>query len=47
MDLPASGCLAGIVEVEASPGRAKHLRLHVETEAPAVDVFDLFAISTG
>jgi hypothetical protein len=47
MELPASACLAGIVEIGASPGRARSLRLIVETEAAVVDLFDLFAISTG
>jgi hypothetical protein len=46
VDLPASGCLAGIVEVEPVPCHAARLRVHVSGEA-SLDIFDLFAVSTG
>jgi hypothetical protein len=46
MDLPASGCLAGMVEVEPAPCRAVRLRLHVSASDP-IEIHDLFAVSTG
>ncbi len=47
LDLPASPCLAGIVEVEPVPQHVTGLRLHVASEAGHVDLYDLFAVSNG
>jgi hypothetical protein len=47
MELPASSCLAGIVEVEPAPRRATRLRIRVATEAARVSLYDLFAVSCG
>jgi hypothetical protein len=46
LQLPASACLAGVVEVAARPREADELRLRVRSAAGVV-VHDLFAISTG
>jgi hypothetical protein len=46
IDLPASGCVAGIAEVEPVPCRAARLRIHVSAAA-GLEIFDLFAVSTG
>jgi hypothetical protein len=45
--LPASSSVAGTVEVEPHPQQGARLRLHVESEAHHVDLYDLFVISTG
>jgi len=47
LELPASACLAGIVEVEPSPGHARRMRLSIATQAERVDIHDLFAVSYG
>jgi hypothetical protein len=46
LELPASSCVAGIVEVEHAPCHAARLRLQVSGEADFY-LFDLIAISTG
>ena len=47
LDLPASPCLAGIVEVEPTPQHVTRLHLHVTSEAAQLDLHDLFAVSNG
>jgi hypothetical protein len=47
LDLPASPCLAGIIEVEPTPQHATRLRLRVSSEAGHIDLHDLFAVSHG
>lgn len=47
LELPASPCLAGIVEVEPLPQHAARMRVTVETAAERVDMHDLFAVSYG
>ena len=47
LEVPASPCLAGIVEVDPTPQHAVRLRIHVASQAGAVDFYDLFAVSTG
>ncbi len=47
VSLPASRCVAGIVEVEPRPRAADKLRLHVRSDAPQLDLYDLFVISNG
>ena len=45
--LPASPCLAGVVEVAPRPSSADRLRVRFSGEGDEVRVYDLFAISTG
>ena len=45
--LPASSCLAGVVEVAPSPQQATQLRVRVVGELEHLSVHDLFAISCG
>ncbi len=45
--MPASGCVAGVVEVEPTPRHGARLRVRLESAATHVDLYDLFAISTG
>jgi hypothetical protein len=45
--LPASPALAGVIEVEPVPAHANRLRVRVDAAAGRLDVYDLFAISTG
>ncbi len=45
--LPSSPALAGVVEVEAVPGHARQLHVRVGGQAGRLEVYDLFAISTG
>jgi hypothetical protein len=45
--LPASPAIAGVVEVEPVPSHAARLRVRVDGAAGRLDVYDLFAISTG
>ena len=45
--LPASSCLAGVVEVAPSPQQATQLRVRVAGELDHLLVHDLFAISCG
>jgi hypothetical protein len=47
MDLPPSGCVAGVVEVEPRPQHGARLRLLANSEAGQVDLYDLFVISNG
>jgi hypothetical protein len=47
LELPASTCLAGIIEVEPTPQHAARLRIHGTSEAVQVDLYDLFAVSNG
>jgi hypothetical protein len=47
LDLPASRCLAGVMEVDPAPGRATCLRLRFRTAARQVELHDLFTISNG
>ena len=47
LELPASPCLAGIVEIEPSPRHASSVRLVLRTDANAIDLYDLFVISNG
>jgi hypothetical protein len=47
IDVPASSCSAGVIEVEPTPCRAARLRFTVASEADHVRIFDLFVISNG
>jgi hypothetical protein len=47
VELPASSCLGGVVEVEPVPVHGAGVQLRVETSAADVDLYDLFVISTG
>jgi len=47
MELPASTCVAGVVEVEPVPTHGARLRLHLESDADQVDLYDVFVISNG
>jgi hypothetical protein len=48
IELPASPCLAGIVEVEPRPVDGARLMLDVRSDASdGIDVYDLFVISNG
>ncbi|MFV2064797.1 MAG: glycosyltransferase family 92 protein, partial [Chloroflexota bacterium] len=47
-ELPASACVAGIVEIEPSPQRATGVNLRVSAPAPLrMEIYDLFLISYG
>jgi hypothetical protein len=45
--VPASSCVAGVVEVEPHPVHAARMRVSAESDADVVRFFDLFVISTG
>jgi hypothetical protein len=47
LDVPASGCVAGLVEVEPMPVHGARLRVTFESETEDVQLYDLFVISTG
>lgn len=47
LKLPAGTSVAGVVEIEPHPQHGAQLRLHVESEADHVDLYDLFVVSTG
>ena len=47
IDVPASTCVAGIVEIEATPQHAARARLRLETAASQIGIFDLFLVSYG
>jgi hypothetical protein len=47
VDVPASSCSAGVIEVEPVPCRGARLRFTVTSEADDVRIFDLFVISNG
>jgi hypothetical protein len=47
LELPASRCLAGVVELSERPSSATAVRVRVESAGERVDLYDLFAISTG
>ncbi len=47
LDLPASTSVAGVVEVEPGPQHGARMRLHIESEADHIDIYDLFVISSG
>ena len=46
-ELPAGHAVAAIVEVEPDPVSASELKLHVESDAERLQLFDLFAIAYG
>jgi hypothetical protein len=47
LELPASSCLAGVVEVAPTPQQARQLRATLTSEAEHLAVYDLFAIANG
>ena len=47
LELPAGSSVAAIVEVEPTPQDATHMRLHLESSADTVTLYDLFVIATG
>lgn len=47
LDLPASPCIAGVVEVEPHPVPGARMRFSAESDAEEVRLFDLFVISNG
>ena len=47
IELPASPCVAGIVEIEPTPHRQASVRLDVTSTAAAIRIYDLFLISYG
>ena len=46
-EVPGSACAGGVVEVEPAPTYGASLSLRIHGGAPAVDLYDLFVISTG
>jgi len=47
MKLPASGSVAGVVEIEPLPQHGASMRVRFESEAGQLDIYDLFVISYG
>jgi hypothetical protein len=47
LELPASPCVAGIVEVEPQPVHGARMRFSAWSDADEVRIFDLFVISNG
>jgi hypothetical protein len=47
MQLPASGSVAGVVEIEPSPRHGASMHLRLRSEAEQLEIFDLFVISYG
>ena len=47
MELPASICAAGVVEVEPSPRHGSSIRLRFDSSAEDITLYDLFVISNG
>jgi hypothetical protein len=45
--VPATSAAAGVVEIEALPRHGRSVRLSFESEAGAIDIYDLFVISYG
>ena len=46
-ELPAGSAVAALIEIEPDPVAASELKLHLESEAGRVRLFDLFAIAYG
>jgi hypothetical protein len=47
LELPAATSVAGVVTIEPAPQAGARMRLNFETEATAIDLYDLFVIATG
>jgi len=47
LELPAGTSVAAVVEIEPSPQHGAEMRLRLESDAAAIDLYDLFVIATG
>jgi hypothetical protein len=46
-DIPSGTSVAGVVEVQPMPVHGRHMRLHIQSSAREVSLYDLFVIANG
>ena len=47
LELPAGSSVVAVVEVDPAPQAGARMRLHFESEAESIELYDLFVIATG